>query len=157
MAVRLASSLAVPHVEIDALAYDPQRAPVAFEALEACFGSAIESDGWVVEGMHRDQLRSALLVADTFVWVDLTRARVAVNLLRRSVWLLASRRERHGRRVTLSSMVRDEMPFIRKTVRRHGDRKKYGEQFLADAAERGLTVAHLRTPGEVSDFLARRS
>jgi adenylate kinase family enzyme len=154
LAADLAERLEVAHIEIDTLAFDGRYSHVSQEVLRRRFASAVATDGWVVEGMHRDQLLEALQVADTFVWLDLSVAVVAWRLVRRNAVLVIGRAQRHGRRLTLGELVRDELPFVRKTIRKHGDRRAHASRFARDASAGGLRVVHLRTPADVRVFLS---
>lgn len=87
----LASSLGVPHVELDALAHRPGwvEAPVAElrAELTALLDAAdAREGGWVVCGNYRARVGDLLDArADTVVWLDLPR-RVAVgSVMRRSM------------------------------------------------------------------------
>ena len=153
VAARLATLRAIDHAEIDALAYEPRGGHTNPETLQAAFRAAIDGPGWVVEGMHREQLGLALAHADTFVWLDMCCRQIATNLLRRDIERLITRRVRHGRRLTVRSFVADELPFIAKTVRRFDDRRAYGQQFASESAARGASVVHLRTRADVRAFL----
>jgi adenylate kinase family enzyme len=122
-AARLAGTLQVPHVEIDVLAFDHRRRPVDFDLLGSRIRAALASDGWMLEGMHRDELRRAMSRADTFIWLDTPLRIVATRLARRSLGLLLRRQQRHGRAVTIRSWARAELPFLVGALRKHGLRR----------------------------------
>lgn len=103
--------------------------------------------------MHRDQLEEALRTADTFIWLDVPKAVVAWRLFRRNISLVLKRQERHGRRADLRDLVRDELPFIRKTIRKHPQRRAHGLRFFEEASLKGLRVLRVRTKRDVEAFL----
>lgn len=82
VAAALSQALGVPHRELDALFHGPHWVPrPTFVADVTAFASA---DAWVAEWQY-DQVRSLLLRrADLLVWLDLSRARVFSQLLRRT-------------------------------------------------------------------------
>lgn len=121
-----------PHVEIDVLAYD-DGIHVEQAELQQRFGSFITGDTWVVEGMHRDQLEVAIPRADVFVWIDIPRRIVTYRLVTRTLRHALRRHPRHGRRVSLHSLVRRELPFIIKSVRSVPRRQEHARR-LADLA-----------------------
>jgi adenylate kinase family enzyme len=115
-----AASLGLPHVELDTFTTD-------FRVLDrAAFDAAIAGDQWVVEGVHRDELWTALERADTFVWLDPPRRVIAWRLLRRR------------RRTSLVA----ELRWIAKTLRNHERRRAHGQRFADAARERGIDVIH---------------
>lgn len=152
-AVELAHLYQVAHVEIDLLACDSQGIHVPQELLRQRFAQAIAADGWVVEGMHRDQLYRALDAADTFVWLDYPRSVVARRLARRLLRQLVLRHKRHGRTTTVRSAVQRDLPFIRKTLSNHHRRREHGEELAATATALGLQVRKLSSPGETRRFV----
>lgn len=153
LATAAASRIGARHIEIDALAWRPDWSHATFEDLNRALDVAMAGERWVLEGMHRDQLQRGLALADTFVWLDVPRWLVASRLLRRSALLFATRRRRHGRQLTLGAFVRRELPFVRKTWRRFGDRRAHGAAFAEAARESGLDVVHLRSSSAARSWL----
>lgn len=146
----LALQLEIAHVEIDVLAYDSNGVHVDQEHLRHRFELAIAGDGWVVEGMHRDQLYRALAVADTFIWLDYSKPAVARRLGERLLGQLLLGQKRHGRRTTPRSAFRREFPFIRKTLRSYERRREHGEALAAKAADLGLQVHRVLSPADAA-------
>ena len=82
---RLAATLGVPHIELDALHHDANWTEATPELLRARVGDALAaaSDGWVVDGTYYEKLGPLVLDrADTIVWLDVP-FRTAI---RRVVW-----------------------------------------------------------------------
>lgn len=145
LARTLAITMRAAHVELDALAFTGDYEPVDPAVLRRAFEDAIGADRWVVEGMHRDELTRALQDADAFVWLDLPLRTVARRLVQRVLVQLVTGRRRHGRRTTLRSARRLELPFVRKTVASHARRRAHGARLVALASSRGVTGVHLRS------------
>lgn len=139
----LASALGAKAIEIDGIAFDGEYRHVEPTVLRARFESALASNRWVVEGMHRDELSVALKQADTFVWLDLPRRTIARRLIGRVLRQWITKRERHGQRTTLATLRRREVPFIRKTLRSHERRRQHGRKFVEEASSQGVAVIHL--------------
>lgn len=79
----LSGALGIPHHELDALFHGPEWVPRPTFVAEVTAIAA--SDAWVVEWQY-DQVRPLLLSrADLLVWLDLSRARVFSQLLRRTL------------------------------------------------------------------------
>ena len=145
LAAELARRTGGDHVEIDLLAFDAAGDHVDPSELCRRFAAATPPDGrWVVEGMHRDQLEAALAHADLFVWLDVGRRTIARHLVARTLRHLVTRRPRHGRAVTVASVLRADARFIAKSVRRVPDRRRHAQRLAAlAAAAHGGPVVHL--------------
>lgn len=154
LAAALAARLGVPLVELDAIAFDSRGVHVPLPVLRDRFRRAVAGDGWVVEGVHRDEIARALALADTFVWLDVNRSVVGWNLFRRDLGLLFGRRERHGRRLSLRSFVGEELAFIGKSLQKHPVRRVHGERFAELALARGVEVRRLHSRRELREVVA---
>jgi len=83
LAAALATRLGLPHHELDALFHGPGWVPRPTFVADVTALAASES--WVVEWQY-SHVRALLLArADLLVWLDLSRARVFSQLLRRTV------------------------------------------------------------------------
>lgn len=152
-ASELARQRQIAHIEIDLLAFDSNGIHVPQELLRERFEGAIAADGWVVEGMHRDQLYRALDAADIFVWLDYSKAVVVRRLGARLFRQLVLRRERHGRKTSARSALDRELPFMRKTLRNHGRRRVHGEALAVKATSLGVRVQRVSSPSGASRLL----
>jgi adenylate kinase family enzyme len=152
VAGRLAETLAVPHVELDALNHDPgwQEAPVEVfrdRVLAACSG-----DGWVVDGNYRSKLGSLVLErADTVVFLDLAFWLVLRRGVRRTLVRTVTREELwNGNREQVRHMFsRYWIPWWIVQTHRHYAR----EIPQRIAAHPHLAVVHLRSPEEIEQWL----
>jgi adenylate kinase family enzyme len=91
VAAALSRVLGTPHHELDALFHGPAWVPRP--TFVADVAAVAASDAWVVEWQY-EQVRPLLLGrADLLVWLDLSRARVFSQLLRRTVARRAGRIE----------------------------------------------------------------
>lgn len=86
LARHLATVLQVPHVELDALFWEPNWTPAAVDVFRGRVAAAVSGAGWVVDGNYgkvRDLVwgrADALIWLNYPLWVNLWR------LLRRSIW-----------------------------------------------------------------------
>jgi adenylate kinase family enzyme len=150
----IARRLGVPHVELDALHHDPgwQEAPaeVFQERVRAAFDAA--PDGWVADGNYRAKLGSLVLErADTAVILEPPFHVVFGRALRRTITRTITREELwNGNREQIRHLfTRYWIPWWVLRTHRH-----YAREIPARVAEHPqLTVAHLRSPDEVADFL----
>lgn len=92
-AASLAHRLAVPHVEIDALAWGPDWGETPRGELRQRLAAALAGPSWVVDGNYgflRDLVWSR---ADTVVWLDFSFAVVMGRVLRRTAGRVLRREE----------------------------------------------------------------
>ncbi|TQN32852.1 hypothetical protein FHX37_2837 [Haloactinospora alba] len=77
---RLADSLDVPHIELDALHWGPGWSPATAEELSERVGRVTAADAWVVDGNYRSKIGTLVWErADTVVWLDPPRWRVVAR------------------------------------------------------------------------------
>jgi adenylate kinase family enzyme len=93
LAGELASRLAVPHVELDAIYHQPGWVPVAAAEFSRRVAAAAAGDGWVIDGNYSSVQPLIWGRADTVVWLDLPRRTVMRRLAWRTFRRVASRAE----------------------------------------------------------------
>ena len=82
---RLAETLDVPHVELDALHHGPNWSSCGPEVLRERVLAATQGNGWVVDGTYRNLLGDLVFErAEHVAWVDLPVPLVLRRLLRRT-------------------------------------------------------------------------
>jgi adenylate kinase family enzyme len=89
LAKQIAQRLQIPHVELDALHWEPNWTPAETEVFRDRVGRALDSDRWVTDGNYsrvRDLIWSQ---ADAIVWLDypfwLVFSRIVWRTLRRGL------------------------------------------------------------------------
>jgi adenylate kinase family enzyme len=110
----LARSLGLPHVELDALWWDPQWTQAPIDVFQARVADVVDGDRWVVDGFYVDEAMIPLVWprADVIVWLDLPRWTSVRRALLRAVVRVVRRTELwNGNRqswtvLTPSSIVR---------------------------------------------------
>ncbi len=90
---RLAARLGLPHIELDALHWDPNWTPVPPERFRERVAGAIGLEGWVVDGNYSAARALIWARADTLVWLDYRLPLVLLRLFRREVARIATRQE----------------------------------------------------------------
>jgi len=134
---RLAASLDVPFLELDAIFHQPGWTDLPRDDFRMQIREALGTDGWVVDGNYSAVQDLVWERADTVVWLDLPR-RVVLRTLRRAIT-----RERlwNGNREPLTNFYRldPDENIIRWTWVKHPE---YVERYRA--AARDPENAHLR-------------
>ena len=152
-AAAIAALLRVPHVELDALHWEPGWREAAPDVLRARVRDAISGDGWVVDGnyaMVRDLVWERV---EAVVWLDLPLRTVLSRYVTRTIRRVARREELwSGNRESLSSHLfsRDSLLWwILTTYRRR--RREYPPQL---AARPDILAIRLRSARAADRWLA---
>jgi adenylate kinase family enzyme len=150
----LARRLRVPHVELDALHWDPGWQEAPQEVLQARVEEALEAapDGWVVDGNYRGKLGTYVLDrADTVVFLDLPFRTALWRVLRRTITRAVSAQELwNGNRESFRNAFSRES-IVWWVIRHHRSYRKKWPPRLEPLTH--LTVVRLRSPRQVRRFL----
>ena len=99
MARQLAHLLHVPHVELDALHWEPNWTEAPDSVMRARVENALSGDGWAVDGNYSAVRDTVWGRADTIVWLDYSLSVMLSRLTRRTLRRLITREELwHGNR-----------------------------------------------------------
>jgi adenylate kinase family enzyme len=155
LAAALAGRLGVPHVELDALHWEPNWTEAPTDRFRARVASATTSDAWVVDGNYFKAADITWAAADTLVWLDyplwLVLWRLSGRTLRRCVrkeTLWAGNQERLGMQLLTKDSI---FWWVLSTWRRR--RREY-PQLLLQQAQLGKTVLRFATPHQAQRWLA---
>jgi adenylate kinase family enzyme len=151
LAAVLSRRLGVPHVELDALFWEPGWTRAETTVLRERVARATAGDAWVVDGnysMARDLFWSRVQLV---VWLDYSLPRILWYLTRRTLGRLLRRQvlwngNRERWRTTFLS--RDSLYWWVLTTYRRRRRE------LADLQGEQVTVVRLRSPGQTRAWLA---
>ncbi len=155
MARALGHRLQLPHVEIDALYWEPNWTaapqPVFRDRLEA----ALAGDAWIADGGYELARDITWRRADTVVWLDYRLSVVLGRWARRTVRRIRSREEfwpGTGNRESVRNALRRD-GLLWWILRTHRGRRK---RMIARLEQRpDLRVVRLRSPRDAEDWLAR--
>jgi adenylate kinase family enzyme len=155
----LADLLGHPLLEMDSVRHRDGWDSVGGEEFSAIVSEFARQDRWVIDGNYTS-LGTRDVVwprADTVVWLDVPKRVVMTRVIWRTLRRMLTReRLWGGLREPLSNLYKRD-PYQNIVVwawtRFEGVRAKY-ETAMTDGSWRHATVHRLRTPGEVSRFLA---
>jgi adenylate kinase family enzyme len=147
---RLAVTLGVPYVELDAIHHLPNWEPIDPDEFLATVGAIAATDGWVIDGNYRTVVSDGPVWqrADTVVWLDLPRRVIMRQVVGRTLRRTVLREELwNGNREPISNLYALDpyKSIIRWAWTQH---EKYQERF--GAAMTSPSLAHL-------DFVRLRS
>jgi adenylate kinase family enzyme len=154
-ASQIAERLGIPHVELDALHWEPNWAEAPFEVFRERTARALSGPAWVVDGNYgkvRDVIWGR---ADTAVWLDYALPvilwQVTWRTLRRSL-----RREElwSGNRESLSKALFSRESILLWALQTYKRRRREYPVLLNQSAYAHLAVIHLRSPRETRAWVA---
>jgi adenylate kinase family enzyme len=153
-AAALARALGVPHVELDALHWEPNWVEVSDEVFRGRVDAATAADGWVVDGNYGVARDLVWPRADAVVWLDYSFPLVLWRSLRRTLRrAIVGEPCCNGNRESLRrAFSRDSILLW--VVQTHGRRRREFRATLPRWIEEGKRVVVLRTPGEAGRWLA---
>jgi adenylate kinase family enzyme len=152
-AARLAATVGVPHVELDAIYHQANWTPLSDDEFRARVAVVVAGDGWVIDGNYAVVRPLVLDRATTVAWLDYSRWVVMSRVIRRSVSRAITRRELwNGNRERPSTWLDSEHPI--RWAWTHFDRKRaeYAERFASPEFQH-LDVHRFRTPREATRWL----
>ncbi len=102
LARQMSQRLAIPHVELDALHWEPNWTEAANDVFRSRVEQALSGDAWVVDGNYSKIRPLVWSRADTIVWLDYSFAIVMGRILQRTIRRIVLREECcNGNRETL--------------------------------------------------------
>jgi adenylate kinase family enzyme len=156
LAGQLASALAIPHLELDAVFHQPDWQPLAQEAFQARVAAFVAGQAWVVDGNYGVVRGIVWDRADTVIILDPPRGRIMRQVIYRTLRRMATRTELwNGNREPWSNLFRldPEKSIIAWAWTSH---HRTRERFLAaqyDPAYAHLRFIRLSTRSEVAEFM----
>lgn len=153
-AAGLARILGVPHVELDALYWDPGWTPAPTHEFRARAAEAVTPYSWVVDGNYgaiRDIVWSR---ATALVWLDMPLALILLRLLRRGLARSLTRRELwNGNRERIWGLVGPDSLLLW-ALKTHGRRRREYTKLPYEPGYEHLKVFRLRSPQGAGLWLA---
>lgn len=154
-AASLAVRLNVPHVELDALHWEPHWTEAELEVFRNRVGCVAAGDGWVIDGNYSKVRDLVWGRADTVVWLDYAFPLTFVRLLRRTV-----RRVRSGEELWNGNRERFAEQFLSRdslflwSITTYSRHRRTIPAALAGEAYSHLRLVRLRAPRDAQRWLA---
>jgi adenylate kinase family enzyme len=158
LAQRIAATIAVPHIELDAIHHLPGWKAIDPDTFMAEVGAITSMDGWVIDGNYRTVVVDGPVWqrADTVVWIDLPRRQVMRQVVTRTLRRIGRREELwNGNREPIRSLYAwdPHESIIRWAWTQHA---KYQERFgtaMTSSAFSHLTFIRLKSHGETEGWI----
>nr|PZN42470.1 MAG: adenylate kinase [Bacillota bacterium] len=154
LARRLAAVLDYPHVELDALHWQPHWRPAPVEVFRQRVREVTSAPCWVVDGNY-SQVREILWpAADTVVWLDYPLSVILGRLLRRTARRVLLREELwNGNREDFLRSFLSRDSILLWALRSYRRRRREYPALLARPEYRHLRAIRLRSPREAEAWL----
>jgi adenylate kinase family enzyme len=154
-AAALAGRLGVPHIELDAINWGPDWAPLNEETFRARVREATAAEAWVCDGNYSAVRDIVLEHADTVIWLDLPLRICLARMLPRTM-----RRIRSGERLWGGNRETWRQAFIGRDAlfwwlitQHRRKRRDYAARFAVPAASH-LQVHRFRSSADAEAWLA---
>ncbi len=154
LAARLAQTLQCPHIELDALHWDPNWTEVPNELFRSRITEALSGDRWVVDGNYSKVRDLVWSRADTVVFLDYGFWLVLNRILRRTLSRSFRQTELwNGNRESFRKSFLSRDSVLLWMLQTHAkNRAKYPALFQRPEFDH-LTVVQLRSPRQTEDWL----
>ncbi|MBA3851306.1 MAG: adenylate kinase [Chloroflexi bacterium] len=152
---RLAAILGVPHVELDALHWEPGWQEADPEVFRDRVRAAVEAtEAWVVDGGYSRVRPIVWGAADTVVWLDFPLPTILLRLSRRTLARVISREEIwNGNRERWRTAFASRESLYWWVLTTHRGRSRRMTQALASPEYRHIRAVRLRSPRRAERWL----
>jgi adenylate kinase family enzyme len=158
-AERLAARLGVPHVELDALYWEPDWKPAGIELFRARVAAAIAADAWALSGNYLSRVQDLVWArADTIVWLDIALPILVARVIRRTLRRWYARELLWGtNRESIASLLAVWDPkrsLVSWAIAEHREKRRRFTADMADPRYRHVRFVHLRSAADSDRFIA---
>jgi adenylate kinase family enzyme len=155
LARRVSERLGLPHVELDALHWEPNWTPTEPEVFCARTAQALSGPAWVTDGNYGKVRGIVWSRADTVVWLDFPLPVIMGRMMWRTVRRLVCREELWNQnRENLAGAFLSRDSIILWALRTYRRRRREYPVLLGMPEHAHLEVVHLHSPREARRWLA---
>lgn len=154
LARRLAGLLGAPHIELDALSWEPDWKPAVPDVFRQRVQKALAADSWVVDGNYRAVRDLVWPRAGVIVWLDYPLPVILWRLLTRTLRRVSTQEELwsgNRERLRTAFFSRDSL-FVWALTTYRRRRQEYSRIFQ-EPQYRHLLVVRLRSPEQTRAWL----
>jgi adenylate kinase family enzyme len=155
LASRLAARLGIPHIELDALHWDPGWNPAPREVFRARVERALAGDTWTVDGNYSAVRDITWSRADTLVWLDYPWHTVMGRVTWRTISRTLSRQELwNGNRERFREALFGRDSIILWALQTYSRRRREYPGLLSQPQHGHLHKIRLSSPRAAREWLA---
>ncbi len=154
LARALAQQRAVPHIELDALNWEPNWTEAPVEVFRDRVTAALAGPTWVLDGNYSRVRDLTWGRADTVVWLDYALPRILWQLTRRTLHRAVTREEMwNGNRESLRNALLSRNSILLWMLTHYRSKRRRYEQALTDPQYAHLRIIRLRSPRATAQWL----
>jgi adenylate kinase family enzyme len=156
LARALSALLGSPHVELDALFWEPRWKMAELAVFRTRVASAAAGDEWVIDGGYSAVRDLIWPRADTVVWLDYPLTVILPRLIRRIVARIQDKAELWpgtGNRETVRNAIFNRDPLVWFAVRTHRNRRRRIKEMLARPEYAHLQLHRFTRPIDADRWL----
>ncbi|MBN1979154.1 MAG: adenylate kinase [Anaerolineae bacterium] len=152
---QIAGRLGIPHVELDALHWEPNWTESPLEVFRERVTQALSGKTWAVDGNYGKVRDIVWSRADTVVWLDYALPVILWQLVRRTVHRCVTQEELWGgNRETLGKALFSRESILLWALKTYRRRKKEYPALLGRPEHAHLALVRLRSPRETHKWLS---
>ncbi|MBD2447143.1 adenylate kinase [Nostoc sp. FACHB-152] len=155
LARQISQRLAIPHVELDYLHWEPNWVEVPNDVMRDRVAQSLCGDRWVVDGNYSIVQDIIWARADTVVWLDYSWPVVMSRILRRTFSRVVTQQQVcNGNYETWQKSFMSRDSILLWAIQTYGkNRQKYQALFQASKYHH-LNFVHLRSPAAAKNWLS---
>lgn len=155
LAQQLALRLGIPHIELDALHWEPNWTPAPLEVFRERTAQALSGEAWTTDGNYSRVRDIVWGRADTVVWLDYPLPVIMTRVTWRTIRRSLTRQELwNGNRERLWEACFGRDAIIWWALRTYRRRKQEYPILLSQPEHAHLSVVHLQSPRAARAWLA---
>lgn len=157
LAARLAQVLDAPHIDLDALHWQPGWQPTPTEVFRQGVQEAVNGKRWIVGGNYSKARDLIWTKADTLIWLDYPLWIVMLRLFRRTVRRICTQEDLWGtdNRETWHKQFFSRDSLFLWAIKTHSKYWKDYPRVVSQPEYAHLVVVRLRSPREADQWLNR--
>ena len=156
LARQLSQLLAIPHVELDALHWEPNWTEVPTAIFQDRVAKALSCNTWVVDGNYSPVRDIVWGRADTVVWLDYSLPVIMGRLLWRTLRRSITQEEVcNGNQETLQKALFSHDSILLWALQTYQERRREYPILFKQPEYAHLTLVHLCSPQAARDWLSR--
>ena len=155
VAGQIAQRLGIPHVELDALHWNPNWTPARLDVFRERTAQALSGDEWVVDGNYSKVRDIVWSRTDTVVWLDYSLPVIMRQLIGRT-WRRCLTQEElwSGNRESLREALLSRDSILLWALSTYRRRKREYPMLFSQPEHAHLTVVHLHSPQVARTWLS---
>ena len=154
-ASQIARRLGIPHVELDALHWDPDWTPAPLDIFRERVAQALSGDTWAVDGNYGKVRDIVWSRADTIVWLDYRLTVIMWQLVQRTLRRSISQEELWGgNRESLCRALFSRESILLWALQTYRRRQREYPILFDEPEYAHLIIVHLRSPRDARAWLS---